>query len=41
MKVFIQDLFAEIKEHMKKMILEQFTQQEERINMFESVKSML
>ena len=41
MKVFIQNLFAEIKEQMKKMFLEQFTQQEERINIFESVKSML
>ena len=41
MKVFIQNLFAEIKEQMKKMFLEQFAQQEERINIFESVKSML
>ena len=41
MKVFIQNLFAEIKEQMKKMFLEQFTEQKERINIFESVKSML
>ena len=41
MKAFIQNLFAEFKEQMKKMFSEQFCQQEERINILESVKAML
>ena len=40
-KAFIQNLFAEFKEEMKKMSLEQFSQQEERINILESDKAML
>ena len=35
MKAFIQNLFVEFKEEMKKMFLEQFSQLEGRINIFE------
>ena len=41
MKAFIQNLFAEFKEELKKMFSEQFSQQEERINILESEKVML
>ena len=43
MKAFIQNLLAEFKEEMKKkkMFSEQFSQQEERINILESEKSIL
>ena len=41
MKAFIQNLFAEFQEEMKKMFSEQFSQQEERINILESEKTIL
>ena len=41
MKAFIQNLYAEFKEEMKKMFVEHFSQQEERINILESEKAML
>ena len=41
MKAFIQNFFARFKEEMKKMFSEQFSQQEERINILESEKAIL
>ena len=41
MKAFIQNLFAEFQEEMKRMFSEQFSQQEERINILESEKTIL
>ena len=41
MKAFIQNFFVEFTEEMKKIFLEQFSQQEERINILKLEKAML
>ena len=41
MKAFIQNLFTELKDEMKKMFLEQYSQQEERISILESERALL